>query len=262
MLSFLREREPEDLSLESESAGGRVYSGGQCGQTQETRDKTQETRHKSGERKGYGGGEEYLAVAAQNKNARRSTMVLAVLFGMGLLCLWFMIKKRTLPTAPGAVVSTEEAQIEQAIARLTGVRSEMFNRMDEIVKKFYEFSDVQQVKVDELVKNPFEQEIFLVNVQEISDNKEGNFDADAGMMKRQQMREQTESMQLMSLMKSDVGNCCMIDDKILYEGDTIKGFKVSQISDSFVKLEWDPELDEGSLGTESEGVEIILKLLK
>jgi len=39
----------------------------------------------------------------------------------------------------------------------------------------------------------------------------------------------------------------MIDDKILYEGDSIKSFKVSQIGDSFVKLE-------------SEGTEILLKL--
>ena len=41
----------------------------------------------------------------------------------------------------------------------------------------------------------------------------------------------------------------MIDDKILYEGDSIKGYKISQISDSFVKLEL-------------EGVEIVLKISK
>jgi hypothetical protein len=39
----------------------------------------------------------------------------------------------------------------------------------------------------------------------------------------------------------------MIDDKVLYEGDIIKGFKVRQISDDFVKLEL-------------EGLEIELKL--
>jgi len=36
----------------------------------------------------------------------------------------------------------------------------MAGRMDEIVKKFYEFSDVVQVKVNELVKNPFAVEGF------------------------------------------------------------------------------------------------------
>jgi len=39
----------------------------------------------------------------------------------------------------------------------------------------------------------------------------------------------------------------MIDDKILGEGDSIKGFKVQQIGDNFVKLE-------------SNGVQIELKL--
>jgi hypothetical protein len=44
----------------------------------------------------------------------------------------------------------------------------------------------------------------------------------------------------------------MIDDKILYEGDSIKGFKVGQISNNFGRLEWD--------GNPPENVQIILKL--
>ena len=284
MLSFMREHGPEDSPRPSEERAERRDSSAKelavssrvpansAEESEEQGDAQRQQRRANGKSQMANGGgdaclseglaEEYLTVSTRNKNARRSTMLLGVLFGIGLLCLWFMIKKSTPRTAEGAVVSNEEAQIEMAITQLTGVRSEMFNRMDEIVKKFYEFSDVRQVKVNELVKNPFEQEIFLVNVQEISDNKEGDFDPDSEMIRWQQMRERTEGMQLMSLMKSDAGNCCMIDERILYEGDTIKGFKVIQISDSFVKLEWDPELDEGSLGAESEGVEIILKLLE
>jgi hypothetical protein len=78
------------------------------------------------------------------------------------------------------------------------------------------------------------------------------------------MRQQTKNMQLMSLMQSEQGNCCMIDDKILYEGDLIKGFKVSQIGDGFVKLEWDPKRDEPRLSEGRDegrlGTQIILKL--
>ena len=37
--------------------------------------------------------------------------------------------------------------------------------MDEIVKKFYEFSDVVQVKVGELAKNPFEVEGFTKDLK-------------------------------------------------------------------------------------------------
>ncbi|MHC4423943.1 MAG: hypothetical protein ACYSWR_04670 [Planctomycetota bacterium] len=67
------------------------------------------------------------------------------------------------------------------------------------------------------------------------------------MMRQQQLRQQAKNMKLLSIMQSDEGNCCMIDDSILYEGDSIKGFRLKQISDSFVKLD-------------SKGVEIILKL--
>ena len=48
-------------------------------------------------------------------------------------------------------------------------------------------------------------------------------------------------------MQTNQGYRCMIDDEILGEGDSINGFKVSQIGDNFVKLE-------------SDGVQIELKL--
>jgi hypothetical protein len=54
-------------------------------------------------------------------------------------------------------------------------------------------------------------------------------------------------MQLLSIVATDTGKCCVIDDKRLYEGDSIRGFNVRQIGDSTVLLE-------------SDGVEIILKL--
>ena len=225
MLSFLREQEPEDSLVPKprKIAGKRPA------------DSTKETQE-----------QEYLTVATQGKQVRKTTILLAVLFGIGLLSLWFMIKKSA-PQTAAASVDTEEAQIEKAIKRLTGVRSEMFSRMDEIVKKFDEFSDVQQVQVGELVKNPFELEMFLDNVEETSDTEGRSSDIEAERMRRQWLRQQTKNLQLLSIMRSDQGNCCMINDRILYEGDSIRGFKVRQISDSFVKLE-------------SEGVEIVLKL--
>lgn len=206
--------------------------------------------------------QEYLTVSVKDKNVRKSTILLIALFGTGLLCLWFMIKKSAPQTTAAATAGTEEAQIEKAITQLTGVRSELFSRMDEIVRKFYEFSDVRQIKVNELVKNPFEYELFLGNIREFPDTKEGNSDADAEMHRQQQLRQQTEKMQLLSIMQSQAGNCCMIDDEILYEGDSIRGLKVSQIGDNFVKLKWPRKHDEGLLQapSENEDTEIILKL--
>lgn len=211
---------------------------------------SQETRgHPQTQENMLGTQQEYFTVAARDKNVRRSTILLGGLFILGLLCLWLMIKKSSPQTARASVeqVSTEEAQIETAIARLTGVRSEMFNRMGEIVKKFYEFSDVQQVKVDELVKNPFKHEIFSGNLKEKSDTEKGNFGINAEVIRQEQLRQRAKNMQLLSIVATDTGNCCVIDDRRLYEGDSIGGFNVRQIGDSTVLLE-------------SDGVQIILKL--
>ncbi|MHC4456790.1 MAG: hypothetical protein ACYS0I_06800 [Planctomycetota bacterium] len=240
MLSFLREQELEDSSEQKVTAG-------------EVRpDNTGEKQQK-----------EYLTVAAQNKNVRKTTILLAALFGIGMLCLWFMIRKTVPQTASASSssgVSAEQAQIEKAISKLTGVRSEMFMGIQRIVKKFYEFSDVQQVQVHELIKNPFNEEIFLGKISETSDIKEKNLDSVG-------LQQEAKNLHLLCIMSTDSGNCCMIDDKVLFEGDSIKGFKVRQISDSFVKLEW-AGIESGSEGVKGYpqysqshlGTQIILKL--
>jgi len=201
--------------------------------------------------------QEYLTVAAKDKNVRKTTTLLAVLFGISLLCLWLMIKKSTPPTTSAATVTAEEAQIEMAFQRLAGVRSEMFDRMDQIIKKFYEFSNVQQVEVSKLVKNPFKHDRFSDDLEEASDSEEFDIAAAA------------KDLELLSICQSDQGNCCMIDDKILYEGDSIRNFKVSQIGDSFVKLEQRsvsvegaPKRDAALQESDKErlGTQIILKL--
>jgi len=228
MLSFLREQNPGDSPAQKPAAAD--------GQTPDDgTDKPQ-------------GQEEYLTVATQTRQVRKSTIVLAVLFAVGLLCLLFMIKKSTPQTASAAAANAEETQIETAIARFTGVRSEMFSRMDEIVNRFYEFSNVPQVYVNELTKNPFELEMFLANLREKADAVEETLDIDADML-WQQTRQRAKDMQLSSIIQSEQGTCCVINDEILYEGDPIGGFEVRQIGDSYVKLK-------------CEDVEIVLKLLE
>jgi preprotein translocase subunit SecG len=204
--------------------------------------------------------QEYLTVAAPGKRTRKSTILLAILFIIGLLCLGYMIKKSTPQAASAASGVTEETQLEGAIARLTGVKSEMFSSMDEIVRKFYEFSDVLQIKVGELVKNPFKLELFSTNVKEEPRIEIKVPEVDTEMVQQQQIRQKAKEMRLLSIMQSDQGKCCMIGDKILYEGDYIRDFKVRQIGDSFVKLEWNTNRNNGSSETQSEPVEIMLNL--
>lgn len=239
MLSFLREQGNGDLPAQKPDTAVESAPGDGAEKPQE---------------------QEYLTVAASGKRTRKSTILLAVLFIIGLLCLGYMIKKSTPKAASAASGVTEETQLEAAVARLTGVKSEMFNSMDEIVRKFYEFSDVVQIKVGELVKNPFKLELYSEYVKEESRVEIKVPEIDVEMAQQQQIRQKAKSMRLLSIMQSDRGNCCMIGDKILYEGDFIRDFMVRQIGDNFVKLEWNPNRNNGSLGTQSEPVEIMLNL--
>lgn len=223
MLNFLREHESEEPLEQKQSetteevgadAGDAAVNGDNPDGNQQVQIQEQEQEQE----------QEYLTVADKDERVRKSTILLAVLFAIGLLCLWFMIKKSTPQKVAAVVTSSEEAQIEEAITRFGGVKSEMFERMDDIVKKFYELSDVYHVQVNELVKNPFKSDLYFGSMSDFTDIEASG-------------RELARSMQLFSIMRSERGMCCMIDDKILYEGDTVRGFRICQIGDNFVKLE-------------------------
>jgi len=228
MLSFLSGEESEDSPVHRSrcDSAGREKKGGDG-----TNNKQQS--------------EEYLTVSVQGKKVHDMTRLIAVLFGAVLLLLWFMVRQIAPSTATAsgtAVTDIQQQQIENAIVRLVGTSSVMFRRMDRIVKKFYEFSRLPQVGVNELVKNPFKHEIFIGNRGDLfaagynDPNNEG-------------------PIELLSIMKIEGGNCCMINDKILYEGDSIRDFKVVQIGDNFVRLEARP-----SARPQRQEAEIILKL--
>jgi len=209
--------------------------------------------------------QQYIAVSSRGKNARKSTLMLVILFAIGLVCLWFMIKKSSPQKASAQPAGTEESQIESAITRLTGVKSEMFSRMDEILKKFYEFSDVLQVDTKELIKNPFELELFLANLRAKLATEEKTPIIGAEILMQQQIAEAIKGIKLLSIMQSESDDgrkesCCMIDYKVLHEQDSIRGFKVSQIGNNFVKLRWMPTDNAERSVNQLELPEIVLKL--
>lgn len=208
--------------------------------------------------------QEYLTVAEHGKRTRRSTIVLAVLFIIGLCCLWFMIKKSTPQAASAGAKDGEELKLESAIERLTGVKTEVFGRMDQIVSKFYEFSDVLQVQVGELVKNPFRLELFWDGAKNEIEAQDTTPEIDVEELWKQQIKQKAEELELSSIMQSnsDYGNCCMIGSNILYEGDSVEGFKVVKIGDDFVKLEWESKADDMRFGGQAKNVEVILKMSK
>ena len=124
-----------------------------------------------------------------------------------------------------------------------------------------------QVQVNELVKNPFKFELFLVDLNVNSDAENKNEEIDSELLWQQQIRQKAEEFQLLSIMQSEddmlsvtssnsePNYCCMINDDILYEGDLVEGFRILQIGNNFVKIEWDCEDDSGR-----SKVQIALKL--
>ncbi len=214
--------------------------------------------------------QDYLTVAAHGNRTRKSTIMLSALFIIGMLCLWFMIKKSTPQTASGAESDTEGTQLEAAIARLTGGKVEMFGRMDEIVNKFYEFSDVPQIEVGELVKDPFKLEKKFKKapepVVEVVEDKSPAIDPDVQW--RQQVKRRAQMLDLQGIMQSmgdadsaDRRYFCMIDGNILHDGDSTKDYKVLQVGVDFVKLEWkDNRKPEQSGAQPSASVEIVLRM--
>jgi len=219
MLSFLREQNSDDVVENSPPAKNEQNS-------KAAKDESAKSAVSS-EKKGQAQQQDYLTVKSRDSQVFKGTILLAILFGTGLVCLFVMIKKSTPQTASAGSheqVNTEEAQIEAAIVRFTNVKSEMFGQTDQMIKKLYDFSEVQQVEVDELVKNPFKTEKFVNSREDVIEDS------------KRKRSNGTETMQLLSIMQLNNADCCMIDDKILYEGDLIKGFTICQIENSWVKL--------------------------
>ena len=182
----------------------------------------------------------FYTVSGRENKVRNSTVFFMTLFAIGALGLWFMIHKSKARSAGGTELS-EEVQIEVAITRLTGVSTQMVDRMDKIVKKFYEFSNVPQVEVNELRKNPFHMETYAA-VAEAAPSLAGEEQTIAYAKKVlwQQMLVEWNELVLVSVMHSPRGSRCVIDDSLLKEGDWAGHFKVTKIQENSVALVWQP----------------------
>lgn len=191
----------------------------------------------------------YLTTAQKGKSVKRGTILVAAVFVAGLLSLLIMVKKTGLSPESAQAV-TEDIQIETAISKLTGIKSEFLRRMDKIVKKFYELANVQQIEVYELQKNPFRYEKYF---QSLAGETESQDDADSLSNKnaviQSKLLKQLEEMQLLSIMerqgpKADKGafgggsngRYCMINDMIVRKGDYINEFQVAEIKADCVEL--------------------------
>ncbi len=177
---------------------------------------------------------DFLTVSGHTRKLRQSTIMLMVMFAVGALGVWFMIKKTT-PASAAAAAAEDQTQLEAAIAQLSGMQTEMNTQMDSVVGRFYQFSNIGQIHVDELQKNPFKREVAA-----------GQAGSDEDRRRQEQLRlmqdkisRTAQEMQLWSITSTPRGVCCMINDKILYVGDEINDLTVSHIGTNTVDLTYE-----------------------
>ena len=174
---------------------------------------------------------EYLTVSGHGQKLRQSTILLIVLFGVGALGVWFMVKKTT--PAQAVTANDDQTQLEAAIAQLNNMQSEMNTQMDSVVGRFYQFSSVGQVDVSDLKKNPFRRELGAAFGEDEFDRDRQN----QKLLAEDKARRAAAALQLWSITATPRGVCCMINDKVLYVGDEINGLTITNIENKAVTLE-------------------------
>ncbi|MHC4288713.1 MAG: hypothetical protein ACYSOF_09010 [Planctomycetota bacterium] len=172
---------------------------------------------------------DYLTVSDNNQKLRRSTLILVILFAVGGLGLWLMVKKTT-PATANAQTNENQVQLETALAQLDSMQAEMDSQMNSVAGRFYQFNNVNQVGVDELKKNPFIRKQFS--------SESGGGRTQQSEQSRQEAQVIAMGMELWSITAAPKGLCCMIDDKVLYQGDTYRNMTVKAIAKKTVTLEY------------------------
>ncbi len=97
-------------------------------------------------------------VLQKKKQVIESTIMFAVLFAFSLFCLLFMVSKTEPQAAAAMQINVEEARLDMAITKLTQTGADAFNEPERIAKRFYELDNIQQIEINQLVKNPFKLE--------------------------------------------------------------------------------------------------------
>lgn len=180
----------------------------------------------------------FLTVSGRDQTVRKSTAFVTALFIIASIGLLLMAKKSHVQSTGATPAQDSQAQIEMAINRVTGVSSEMTLRMDEIVQKFSEFSDVSQVKVDDLNKNPF-QLVMVPTEVEAKDEVPPPDKQVASLLQR--FNVEKETLSLVSIIQSESSNCCMINGVLLEAGQPVNAFMVEDIQADHVRLVWQPD---------------------
>jgi preprotein translocase subunit SecG len=179
---------------------------------------------------GAGNGQsDYLTVAGHGKKLKQSTTLLIIVFVVGTAGVWMMIRKAAPSQAAAAQKKNDMAEIESAVAQLNGMQSEVNNQMKSVTTRLNHLSQVGQVGVEDLRKNPF--------VIDVLTQAANTSDPAQKQILESQLRQKAAALELWTVSESPRGTSCMINDKVLYAGDEIEGFRIKEIRAKSVIVE-------------------------
>jgi hypothetical protein len=176
-------------------------------------------------------GQEYLKPAEYAKSVKKGTLIIAFIFLAGGAGIWLMIKKVG-PSAAAAAQSENVQKIDEVLSQFSTFRTQVSSEMDKVAMRLNQSSQIGQVGVDELKKNPFRQQLSL-------DNSPQDASAVQLQQRKEEMRRRGMAFQLWSITENTENPCCMINDKVLFVGDMISGFTVKKIAAGEVFLEYE-----------------------
>jgi preprotein translocase subunit SecG len=176
-----------------------------------------------------GGASAYLTVAGHGKKLKQSTTLLIILFVVGTAGVWLMIRKAAPSQAAAAQKPNDVAEIESAVAQLHGMQNEVNTQMKSVTNRLNHLSQVGQVGVEDLRKNPF--------IIDATAEKSETTNLAQKLQLEAQLRQKASALELWTISESPRGISCMINDKVLYKGDTIGGFLIKEIRATSVLVE-------------------------
>ncbi len=171
--------------------------------------------------------QDYLESSVSERPAKKTTAILAGVVIVGAAALFLMIKQVT--PASLETANKDQMAIDIALSQLSSGES-ITKQIDSVVKKFYDFSNVPQVEAKWLHRNPFVLSSKLIS----SDSASAVENEKSNVAKKKSHVDIADSINVYGVMKIDGRFCCMIDDKLFYEGDKYKNFTISKISNQSV----------------------------
>ncbi|MCF7955817.1 MAG: hypothetical protein K9M75_08455 [Phycisphaerae bacterium] len=247
MMSFMKDEEGQDNLTQANTSSGNLSSSGETAQAaQETSQETQgnsQAVHGAGQavhgtsQAVYGtsltatladaGGrdeahsEDFLVPSSSGKKVKCSTIILGVVFLVGAASLFLMIKKIG-PSQAQAAPSQDDLKIESAIQKLSGSKAAITGKMNAIVDRISRLTEVDQVSVEDLKRNPF-----------VLDNSFGGVDVSDLIDKK---RTGDGGLSVWSIMDSGDQMRCIINGRAYNVGDQVGDYTVKSITEKYVEL--------------------------